>query len=191
MELARKSVKASAARLRARERANRFLEREEQLLRLAERFEEAHLEVQEVNLATEEKVARIREQAEAKIAEARDQAEMDAVDARERATQVQQEMLALGIDRREVAERLGVPIRQVVKKERTMSKMTVKQATKFAEELARDGGSFTLASDPGTEYYVAQGSESDGTVVYCNVWVGGEEQRGDSVAVDLAGEEVV
>ena len=42
--MARKSTKAAAARERARERANRFLEREQELLRIAERFEEAQLE---------------------------------------------------------------------------------------------------------------------------------------------------
>ncbi|MGP5056960.1 helix-turn-helix domain-containing protein [Brachybacterium paraconglomeratum] len=188
--MARKSTKAAEARERARERANRFLEREQELLRIAERFEEAQLEVEGVDAATEVKIAKIREQAEVKIAETRAQADVDASDARERAEQLQREMLELGIDRREVAERLGIPTRQVVKKERKMRKMTEEQATKYAENLAAKGGSFTLASDPSTEYFVAAGSESEGPVVWCNVWVGGEERPGDAVAVDLSGAEV-
>ena len=115
--MARKSTKAAEARERARERANRFLEREQKLLRIAERFEEAQLEIEGVDAATEAKVAKIREQAEARIAEAREQAEKDAAEARWRSEELQREMLALGINRREVGERLGISTRSVVRTE--------------------------------------------------------------------------
>jgi hypothetical protein len=113
--VARKSTKAAEARARARERANRFQEREQLLVTIAERFEEAQIELEEIDAATDAKVAKIREQAEAKVVEAKEQAKADAADARRRAEQLQREMLEEGISRREIAERLGITTREVVR----------------------------------------------------------------------------
>ena len=115
MTVARKSTKASEARDRARERANRFLEREQQLLNIAERFEEAQIELEGIDAAADVKIAKIREQAEAKVLEAREQARVDASEARGRAEQLQRDMLTEGISRKEVGERLGIATREVVR----------------------------------------------------------------------------
>jgi vacuolar-type H+-ATPase subunit H len=115
MTVARKSTKAAEARARARERAIRFQEREQLLVKIAERFEEAQIELEQIDAATEQKVEKIRAQAEARVLEAREQASRDAAGARERAEQLQREMLDEGISRREVAERLGITTREVVR----------------------------------------------------------------------------
>lgn len=115
MTVARKSTRAAEARARARERAIRFQEREQLLVKIAENFEEAQIELEQIDVATEEKVAKIREQAEVRVLEAREQADRDAAGTRERAEKLQREMLDEGISRREVAERLGITTREVVR----------------------------------------------------------------------------
>lgn len=115
--LARKSTRATAARDRARERANRFLEREQRLLEIAEQFEQVRGELDGLSEATDAKIAKIREQAEARIAEARERAAEEASDAKDRATQLQQQMLSEGVTRKEVGERLGIPTREVVREQ--------------------------------------------------------------------------
>ncbi|WP_281872643.1 hypothetical protein [Brachybacterium paraconglomeratum] len=179
--MARKSTKAAEARERARERANRFLEREQELLRIAERFEEAQLEVEGVDAATEAKVAKIREQAEARIAEAREQAEKDAAEARRRSEELQREMLALGINRREVGERLGISTRSVV---RTEGKKPVKKLSDEEAEaaaLVREGVMIQLDGDVHRQLSPAS---ADGTELHGMLYQDGEEQG--EATVDLA-----
>lgn len=113
--MARKSTRATEARARARERAIRFQEREQLLVRIAEQFEEVQLELEAIDAAADERIVKIREQAEARALEAREQAQRDAADARERAAQLQRDMLEEGINRREVAERLGITTREVIR----------------------------------------------------------------------------
>jgi len=113
--MARKSTTAAVARQRARERALRFQEREQRLLAVAERYEATRQEREGIEDAFQAKIARIREQAEAKIAEAREQAEADTADVRTRGDAVQLDMLAEGISRTEIAERLGISTREVVR----------------------------------------------------------------------------
>lgn len=129
--VARKSTRASEARDRARERANRFLEREQQLLEIAERFEEMQIELERIDAAADVKVAKIREQAEAKVLESREQAKVDASEARDRAEQLQRDMLKEGISRKEVGERLGIPTRDVAR--------TQKEQPSDAPEISPSG----------------------------------------------------
>lgn len=186
MEVARKSGKAAEARDRARERANRFLEREQELLAIAEKFEEAQIELEGIDAATEAKIAKIREQAEVKVSEARTQAEAEASDAKERAEQLQREMLEQGISRREVGERLGIPTRDVVRQQRSKKPfMDTEEATAAAAELAANKRQIAVDTRPEQQLYV---SISDGPIVSCNVWMGGEEQAGDLVDIDLSTE---
>lgn len=117
--MARKATTAALAKERARERANRFLEREQRLLATAEEYEKVRAELDGISDATDAKIVKIREQAEAKIMEAREQAEREATDARAKAEKLQQQMLAEGVSRREVSERLGLPLREVVKSVKT------------------------------------------------------------------------
>ena len=119
--MARKSTQAAQARERARMRANRFLEREQRLLEIAERYEETQVELGGLEETLEAKIDKIREQAEAKIAEAREQASVDASGSRERAKQLQREMLGEGITRKEVGERLGIPTREVAREKKRSS----------------------------------------------------------------------
>ena len=181
--MARKSTKAAAARERARERANRFLEREQVLLRIAERFEEAQLEIEGVDAATEAKVAKIREQAEARIAEAREQAEKDAAEARRRAEELQREMLALGINRREVGERLGISTRSVVRTEgkKPVKKLSDEQAEAEAAALVREGVMIQLDGDVHRQL---SPTSADGTELHGMLYQDGEEQG--EATVDLA-----
>ena len=116
--VARTSSRATEARERARERANRFLEREQRLLELAEQFERVRGELDGLDEVTEAKIAKIREQAEAKIAEARERAAKEASDTKSRVAELQQQMLAEGVTRKEVGERLGIPTRDVVREHR-------------------------------------------------------------------------
>ena len=181
--MARKSTKAAAARERARERANRFLEREQELLRIAERFEEAQLEIEGVDAATEAKVAKIREQAEARIAEAREQAEKDAAEARRRAEELQREMLALGINRREVGERLGISTRSVVRTEgkKLVKKLSNEEAEFEAAAIVREGVMIQLDGDVHRQL---SPTSADGTELHGMLYQDGEEQG--EATVDLA-----
>lgn len=138
--MARKSVKASEARERARERANRFLAREHQLLEIAEEHEAVRLELEQIDEATEARIAKIREQAEAKVAEAREQASESSAAARERSEQIQLRMLDLGTSRREIGERLGIATRDVVRRAAAPADTAVtEQGLEESEELESRG----------------------------------------------------
>lgn len=190
MAVARKSGKAAEARDRARERANRFLEREQELLAIAEKFEEAQIELEGIDAATEAKIAKIREQAEVKVGEARTQAEAEASDAKERSEQLQREMLERGISRREVGERLGIPTRDVTRgrKAKPVLNMTQEEAVAAAKELSAEN---TMIDVPGMGDGVqVRVTSSDGPIVSGDVWINGAEQGdGQMTDVDLATDE--
>ncbi|MGO1684151.1 MAG: hypothetical protein ACTHYR_04185 [Brachybacterium sp.] len=181
--MARKSTRASEARARARERAIRFQEREQHLVKIAEQFEEAQLELEAIDAATDERIAKIREQAEARVIDAREQAQRDAADAHQRAEQLQRDMLEKGISRREVAERLGITTREVVRqaKEAVKVKMTESELKAAASELAAKGEIIHL--DGNVHRQLSVGS-ADGTEVDGILYVDGEEQG--PLSVDLA-----
>lgn len=100
----RKSAKQTEARRRARERAAEFRARQDKLEQLAVDYFVAADSLDEIDAAAEKEIAAVRARAEKQSAEARASAD-----------EVMQRMLALGITRAEVAERLGVSVRDVKK----------------------------------------------------------------------------
>ncbi len=100
----RKSAKQTEARRRAREKAAEFRARQDKLEQLAVDYFVAADSLDEIDAAAEKEIAAVRARAEKQSAEARASAE-----------DVMQRMLALGITRAEVAERLGVSVRDVKK----------------------------------------------------------------------------
>lgn len=100
----RKSAKQTEARRRARERAAEFRARQDKLEQLAVDYFVAAESLDEIDAAAEKEIAAVRARAEKQSAEARASAE-----------DVMQRMLTLGITRAEVAERLGVSVRDVKK----------------------------------------------------------------------------
>lgn len=182
--MARKSGKASEARDRARGRANRFLEREQTLLSIAEQFEEAQIELEKIDDATDAKVARIHEQAEVRAAEVRSQAQAEAAEARERGEMLQRKMLEQGISRREVGERLGIPTREVARetKPAPVSSMSDDEAVEVAKELVAEGAMIDVPGQgDGVQVRV---TSSDGVIVTGDVWIHGAEQS-DGRATDV------
>lgn len=100
----RKSAKQTEARRRAREKAAEFRARQDKLEQLAVDYFVAADSLDEIDAAAEKEIAAVRARAEKQSADARASAEG-----------VMQRMLALGITRAEVAERLGVSVRDVKK----------------------------------------------------------------------------
>jgi hypothetical protein len=100
----RKSAKQTEARRRAREKAAEFRARQDKLEQLAVDYFVAADSLDEIDAAAEKEIAAVRERAEKQSADARSEAEG-----------VMHKMLALGITRAEVAERLGVSVRDVKK----------------------------------------------------------------------------
>lgn len=100
----RKSAKQTEARRRAREKAAEFRARQDKLEQLAVDYFVAADSLDEIDAAAEKEIAAVRARAEKQSTEARASAE-----------DVMQRMLALGITRAEVAERLGVSVRDVKK----------------------------------------------------------------------------
>lgn len=101
----RKSAKQTEARRRAREKAAEFRARQDKLEQLAVDYFVAADSLDEIDAAAEKEIAMVRARAEKQSADARGAAES-----------VMHKMLALGISRAEVAERLGVSVRDVKKK---------------------------------------------------------------------------
>jgi len=91
-----------AARERAAERAAEFRRRQEQLEELAAEY-----------FVTADAVDGINEDAEARIQKIRDEAATAVLEAEERAQTIIARMLDTKVSRDEVAERLGIPVREV------------------------------------------------------------------------------
>ncbi|WIB69141.1 hypothetical protein DEI93_16340 (plasmid) [Curtobacterium sp. MCBD17_035] len=100
----RKSAKQTEARRRARANAAAFRARQDQLEQLAADYFVAADSLEDIDDAVEKEIAAVRALAEQQRTVVRRTAET-----------VMQKMLALGITRAEVAERLGITIRDVKK----------------------------------------------------------------------------
>lgn len=120
--MARKASMTAAAReqarARARERAAAYLEREQKLVELAADYEVVRLELDSADEALAAKITKIREDAEKRIAKVTQESEEASTSARSRGAEIQQQMLDLGVTRKEAAERLGLPTREVISKPR-------------------------------------------------------------------------
>ncbi|MGQ4510699.1 hypothetical protein ACUH9X_08180 [Dermabacteraceae bacterium P13147] len=111
----RKSARAAEARRVARERAARYMEREQRLLDLAQRFGEVSVSLESRTEDLAKQVEREREKFEKKVAALTEASEADAAADRSAAAQIQQDMLKEGLSRKEVADRLGIPLKEVAK----------------------------------------------------------------------------
>ncbi|WIE56320.1 hypothetical protein [Curtobacterium sp. MCBD17_003] len=100
----RKSAKQTEARRRAREKAAEFRARQDKLEQLAVDYFVAADTLDDIDEAMEKEIAAVRAFAEQQRSTARRNAD-----------DVMQKMLGLGITRAEVAERLGVSVRDVKK----------------------------------------------------------------------------
>ncbi|WP_104087930.1 hypothetical protein [Cryobacterium sp. N19] len=100
----RKSAKQTAARTRAREKAAEFRAQHDKLEQLATDYFVATDSLKEIEASAQKEIAAVRERTAKRSAAAR--ATADAVIA---------SMLALGTPRAEVADRLGIPTRDVKK----------------------------------------------------------------------------
>ncbi|WP_104081136.1 hypothetical protein [Cryobacterium sp. Y11] len=100
----RKSAKQTAARTRAREKAAEFRAQQDKLEQLATDYFIATDSLEEIEASAQKEITAVRERAAKRSAAAR--ANADAVIA---------SMLALGTPRGEVADRLGIPTRDVKK----------------------------------------------------------------------------
>ncbi|WP_104080925.1 hypothetical protein [Cryobacterium sp. Y11] len=100
----RKSAKQTAARTRAREKAAEFRSKQDKLEQLATDYFVATDSLEDIEASAEKEIAAVRERTAKRSAAA--QANADAVIA---------SMLALGTPRGEVADRLGIPTRDVKK----------------------------------------------------------------------------
>ncbi|WP_066600576.1 hypothetical protein [Cryobacterium arcticum] len=98
----RNSAKQSTARARAREKAAEFRAKQDQLEQLATDYFVAQDSLEEVEMAAQKEIAAVH-----------DRAAKQSAAVREHAALAVSSMLDLGISRREVAERLGVPLRDV------------------------------------------------------------------------------
>lgn len=98
----RKSARQTEARRRAREKAAEFRAREDVLEKLAADYFVAVDAVSDIDAEAEKEIAAVRSRAEQKTRQARETAQTVIVG-----------MLDLGIPRSEVAERLGVTVREV------------------------------------------------------------------------------
>lgn len=113
--MARRSTTQAAARDRARARAARYLEREQRLVELAAVHEQVLEQLEAKDERLEARVEEIRAQAEQKVQRARQEAASANADATAKVEQIQRAMLDEGVTRREVAERLGIATREVVR----------------------------------------------------------------------------
>ena len=100
----RKSAKQTAARTRAREKAAEFRAKQDKLEQLATDYFVATDSLEEIEVSAQKELSAVRERAAKRSAAAR--ANADALIA---------SMLALGTPRGEVADRLGIPTRDIKK----------------------------------------------------------------------------
>ncbi|MGO4785181.1 hypothetical protein [Cryobacterium sp. W22_MBD10_FK3] len=98
----RNSKKQSAARSRARERAAEYRQKQDELEELATGYFIALNSIEEMESAAQNEIAAVHERTEKKSALARTSM-----------TTAIGSMLDLGVARAEVAERLGIPLREV------------------------------------------------------------------------------
>jgi len=98
----RKSAQQSAARTRAREKAAEFRQKHDTLEQLATDYFVAMDSAEDIEAVAQKEIAAIRERAE-----------KNRTAARAKATAVIASMLELGTPRSEVADRLGIPTRDV------------------------------------------------------------------------------
>nr|WP_181716013.1 hypothetical protein [Cryobacterium sp.]QJS06343.1 hypothetical protein [Cryobacterium sp.] len=100
----RNSIKQTNARARARERAAEFRAKQDQLEQLATDYFVATGSLEEIDAAAQKEIAAVQDRAFKQSALARDHA-----------AAAISSMLELGTPRGEVAERLGVPLREIKK----------------------------------------------------------------------------
>lgn len=140
--MARKASMTAAAReqarARARERAAAYLEREQKLVELAADYEVVRVELETADEVLAAKIEKIREDTEKRIAKATQESEDANASARNRRAEIQQQMLALGVTRKEAAERLGVPTREVISKPRAAAAPATGVDAEAAELDERD-----------------------------------------------------
>lgn len=126
----RKSAKQVDARRRARERAAEFRARQDKLEQLAVDYFVASDSIEAIQEVTQRQIEALRHKEQQQTAAARD-----------RADAVIQQMLDLGINRSEVAERLGIPTRDVKKTPKTSSSGAVTNAGTFQSDTQDEGSS--------------------------------------------------
>ena len=114
----RKSAKQTAARTRAREKAAEFRAKQDKLEQLATDYFVATDSLEEIEVSAQKELSAVRERAAKRSAAAR--ANADALIA---------SMLALGTPRGEVADRLGIPTRDVKKLATDATEIPRKNAT--------------------------------------------------------------
>ncbi|MCJ0700265.1 hypothetical protein FRIG_03800 [Frigoribacterium faeni] len=114
----RKATKQTNARRRARERAAQFRELQDTLEQLAVDYFVTVDSVDETNAETEREIAKLRERAEKNTQKARDEA-----------ARVIVRMVEAGAKPDEVAERLGVTVREVKKATREATSAAEPEAT--------------------------------------------------------------
>lgn len=102
MAEARNSAKQSTARARAREKAAEFRARQDQLEQFATDYFIATDSLEEIDAAAQKEIAAVHNRAAEQSAVARDKAAAAIVS-----------MLAIGISRAEVADRLGIALREI------------------------------------------------------------------------------
>lgn len=143
MAQVRTSGKQAAARKAARERAveqaAQFRRRQEQLEELAAEYFVAADAVDGINEDAETRIQQIRDEAAAAVAEAEEQAQ-----------EIIGRMLDTKVTRDEVAERLGLPVREVKRRNvraATAAEVADVGADQHASENAHDDAGDALASD--------------------------------------------
>ena len=118
----RKSAKHVEARQKARDRAATFRARQDELEQLAAEYFVAADAVTAISDNTEQQIAELRARAQEQTARAREDAD-----------KITQRMLKLGISRAEVAERLGIPTRDVKKSTRSIREQPQTDQSPHAE----------------------------------------------------------
>ena len=119
----RKATKQTDARRRARERAAQFRELQDTLEQLAVDYFVSVDSVDETNAETEREIAKLRERAEKQTQKARDEA-----------ARVIVRMVEAGAKPDEVAERLGVTVREVRKATKEATSTAQPEATTLPTE---------------------------------------------------------
>lgn len=131
-----------AARERAVERAAEFRRRQEQLEELAAEY-----------FVAADAVDGINEDAEARIQKIRDEAAAAIVEAEERAQTIIGRMLDTKVTRDEVAERLGIPVRDVKRAKNKVAPAAETISDDVADEAQDDDGGSPV--EAGAESYAA------------------------------------
>lgn len=128
-----------AARERAVERAAEFRRRQEQLEELAAEYFVAADAVDAINEDAEARIQKIREEAAASVA-----------DAEQQARTIIGRMLDTKVTRDEVAERLGISVRDVKRSKPVSAVSPAADAEGSTAETASDGGEDAVSDDRGS-----------------------------------------